>query len=70
MQTVKGATGKWEKAVDLPSGQKVMLKIYVKLPQTNPASQLSTVQTIDGVVMDEKVQTGKKVIYRFCYKLP
>jgi hypothetical protein len=69
-QIVKGATGKWEKAVDLPSDQEVMLKIDVKLPQTNPASQLTTVQTVDGVVVDEKVQTGKKVMYRFGYKLP
>ena len=69
-QIVKGATGKWEKVVDLSSGQEVMLKIDVKLPQTNPASQLTTVQTVDGVVVDEKVQTGKKVMYRFGYKLP
>jgi hypothetical protein len=41
-------------------GQEVMLKIDVKLPQTNPAGQLSTVQTIDGVVTDENVQTGKR----------
>ena len=70
LQTVKDATGKWEKVVDLSSGQEVMLKIDVKLPQTNPASQLTTVQTVDGVVVDEKVQTGKKVMYRFGYKLP
>ncbi|MBD1364220.1 hypothetical protein IDJ77_10400 [Mucilaginibacter sp. ZT4R22] len=70
VQTVKDATGKWEKVVELPSGQEVMLRIDVKLPQTNPASQLTTVQTVDGVVVDEKVQTGKKVMYRFGYKLP
>jgi hypothetical protein len=69
-QIVKGATGRWEKAVDLPSGQEVMLKVDVKLPQTSPASRLTTVQTVDGVVVDEKVQTGKKVMYRFGYKLP
>jgi hypothetical protein len=70
IQIVKGATGRWEKAVDLPSGQEVMLKVDVKLPQTSPASRLTTVQTVDGEVVDEKVQTGKKVMYRFGYKLP
>lgn len=69
-QTVKDATGHWEKSVDLPSGQEVMLKIDVKLPKANPASQLITIQTVDGTVVDNKVQTGKNVMYRFGYKLP
>lgn len=69
-QTLKGASGKWEKSVTLSSGQSVLLTVDVTLPKTNPASQLKTVQTIDGVVVDEKVQTGKKVMYRFGYKLP
>nr|WP_294942855.1 MmpS family transport accessory protein [uncultured Mucilaginibacter sp.] len=70
MQTVEAASGKWEKEVTLPSGQEVMLTVDVKLPQTDPASRLTTIQTVDGIVVDEKVQTGKKVMYRFGYKLP
>jgi hypothetical protein len=70
IQKVKDATGKWEKAIELPSGQDIKFRVDVKLPQTNPASKLITSETVDGVVVDEQVQTGKKVMYRFGFKLP
>jgi len=70
IQKIKGATGKWEKSIELPAGQAVKFTVDTKLPQTNPASRLTTSESVDGVLVDEKVQTGKKVMYRFEFKLP
>ncbi|MFD0764114.1 hypothetical protein ACFQZI_04580 [Mucilaginibacter lutimaris] len=62
--------GNFNKAVELPSGQNVKLTVDVKLPKTSPASQLVTTIKVDGEVVDTKTQTGKKVLYRFEFKLP
>ncbi|MGY4536742.1 hypothetical protein ACVW0P_001156 [Mucilaginibacter sp. UYNi724] len=66
----KEYTGKLDKSVVLPSGQDVKLTVDVNLPKTNPASQLVTTIKVDGEVVDTKTQTGKKVLYRFEFKLP
>jgi hypothetical protein len=62
--------GNFNKIVELPSGQGVKLTIDVKLPKTDPASQLVTTIKVDGEVVDTKTQSGKKVLYRFEFKLP
>jgi hypothetical protein len=62
--------GKMDKVVTLPSGQDVKFTIDVKLPKTTPASQLVTTIKVDGEVVDSQTQTGKKVLYRFEFKLP
>lgn len=68
--TEKEYKGKLDKTVMLPSGQDVKLTVDVNLPKTNPASQLVTTIKVDDDVVDTKTQTGKKVLYRFEFKLP
>jgi hypothetical protein len=62
--------GKLDKIVELPSGQDVKLTVDVNLPKTTPASTLITTIKVDGEVVDTQTQSGKKVLYRFAFKLP
>ena len=63
-------TGKFDKTIELPSGQNIKFTVDVKLPKTTPASRLSTFIKVDGEIVSEQIQTGKNVKYRFAFKLP
>jgi hypothetical protein len=67
---IDNVSGKWEKSIDLRSGQDVVFKVDVKLPQTTPRPQLVTVITVDGEKVSEETQSGKNANYRFGFKLP
>ncbi|GGH20166.1 hypothetical protein [Mucilaginibacter phyllosphaerae] len=63
-------TGKFNKIIELPSGQDVKFTVDVSLPKTTPASRLATFVKVDGEIVSEQIQTGKNVKYRFEFKLP
>ena len=64
------AGGRWEKAIDMPSGTAIEFHVDVTLPKTDPAGRLVTNVKVDNKIVSEQIQTGKKVKYRFAFKLP
>jgi hypothetical protein len=67
---LKNIAGKWEKSDQYQSGQEMLFKVTLKLPDSKPQRKLSTAITIDGKVFAEQVQTGKNVKFRVVFKLP
>jgi len=62
--------GRWEKVVEVPSGVEVKFHVDVRLPKTEPAGRLVTTIKVNGETVSEETQSGKKVLYRFGFKLP
>jgi hypothetical protein len=62
--------GKLDKVVTLPSGQKCIFTVNVKLPKTTPKSSLHTLVKVDGETIVEENQSGKNVKFSIGFTLP